>query len=95
MDRAAVRLKRMQRDCVPRLPHLDQGEAQIRMSMTGLWVFSQCNARKREDVTEVEGIDRGVANDSEPSIPLAASFWSRNCTWCWRKLEGIWKFKLR
>ena len=38
MVRAAVRKKRMQRECVPRLLHLDQVEAQI-PSTIGSWEF--------------------------------------------------------
>ena len=46
----------MQRDCVPRPLHLDQGVAQIQIIMIGPWPSLA---------------EKGVANDSEDSTPLA------------------------
>ena len=78
MDRAAVRKKRMQKECALRLPLLDQVDVQILTTMIALWGFPQCNpltpgpeARRFGDgnVTDTEGIDQGVANDSEASTP--------------------------
>ena len=37
--------------------------------------------------TDPDDYDQGVANDSGVSTPLASG------SWCWQKLEGIWKLQ--
>ena len=76
MVRAAVRKKRMQRECVPRPRRLDQGEPQIQMNMIVSLEFSVQSSETERfgdgNVTDTEGIDQGVANDSGVSTPVAS-----------------------